>query len=129
MRIAHTCLNVDDAAAAVEWYEDNLGFEESWSWSWETDEGTVVSRYVADGEGTELQLREAEALSPGESGDMYDHVGLVVDDVDEAVAEMDHAGFLIEPMDNDASGARIAFVETPQGHVLELLAPFEDGND
>jgi lactoylglutathione lyase len=124
MRIVHTCVNVPDAAAAVEWYEENLGFEETWAWDWETEAGRVESRYVSDGE-TEIQLRDVEGEEPSEAGDLWDHVGLVVDDVDAAVDRIDHAGLVMEPQDNDRSGARIAFVETPQGHVLELLAPYE----
>ncbi|MFB6130512.1 MAG: VOC family protein [Salinigranum sp.] len=126
MHIAHTCLNVDDAAAAVEWYAENLGFEETWSWSWETDEGTVESRYVADENGMELQLRSGAGIDPSEAGDLWDHLGLIVDDVDETAARIDHDGFVMEPQDNPDSGARIAFVRTPHGHVLELLAPFDD---
>lgn len=125
MRIVHTCVNVPDAEAAAEWYETNLGFDETWSWDWETEEGHVESRYVSDGE-TELQLRDVAGETPGEAGDLWDHVGLVVEDVDAAVERIDHAGLVMEPQDNDRSGARIAFLETPHGHVLELLSPYED---
>ena len=125
MHIAHTCLNVADAAAAVEWYEENLGFEETWSWTWETEEGQVENRYVADENGMELQLRSVEGSTPGDVGDRWDHLGLIVDDVDAAAARIDHAGFVMEPQDNPDSGARIAFLETPHGHVLELLSPFD----
>ncbi|MEF8843371.1 MAG: VOC family protein, partial [Haloarculaceae archaeon] len=30
MELLHTCLNVADAERSVEWYVEQLGFEESW---------------------------------------------------------------------------------------------------
>ncbi|MGM0591543.1 MAG: VOC family protein [Halobacteriota archaeon] len=126
MEIAHLCLNVADTDEVVEWYVENLDFEETWSWTVETEDGTVESRYVADPNGVELQIRYKESVEPGEPGTVWDHLGLVVDDVDAVVERIDHAGVLRGPEDNDTSGHRIAFVETPHGAILELMTPYED---
>lgn len=124
-RLAHMCVNVPDADAAVDWYTENFDFETSHSWSWETDEGHVRNRYVTDGE-FKIQLREAETQTEFERGTTWDHLGIVVDDVDEAFDRVDHHGVVIPPQDNPDSGARITFVEDPFGNVLELLSPFEE---
>lgn len=128
-RLVHVCLNVPDATAAVDWYTANFDLEEvrSWRWSWETDQGHTENRYVADEGGTMLQFRAAEGQTTFEPGSAWDHVGVRVDDVDAAVERIDHRGVVMEPQYNPNSGAEIAFVEDPYGHVIELLCP--DGDD
>lgn len=127
-RIVHVCLNVPGAAAAVEWYTTNFDLEEveSWRWSWERDGGHVENRYVADEAGMMIQLRDAEGQTSFERGEAWDHLGVLVDDVEAAVDRIDHHGVVLEPQYNPSSGADIAFVEDPYGHVLELLRPDEE---
>ena len=62
MVILHTCLNVTDVEQSVEWYVENLGFEESWGF--ETEDGETVNRYVADENGMEIQLSETTGETP-----------------------------------------------------------------
>ena len=128
-RIVHVCLNVPDAAAAVDWYTANFDLEEveSWRWSWERDGVHVENRYVADEAGMMIQLRDAEGQTSFERGEAWDHLGILVDDVEVAVQRIDHHGVVLEPQYNPNSGAHIAFVEDPYGHVIELLCPDEDG--
>lgn len=122
MAILHTCLNVTDAERAVEWYETNLGFEESWGF----ESGDTTNLYVADEDGVELQLSETEGVEPDAAGDLWDHLAVGVEDVDAAFAEVDHHGVVQEPSDQPAAGARTAFVKDPDGHVVELIEPLED---
>jgi len=82
MVILHTCLNVSDVEQSVEWYVENLEFEESWGF--ETPDGDTVNRYVADENGVELQLSDTEGATPSETGDLWDHLAVKVDDVDAA---------------------------------------------
>ena len=122
MEIIHTCLNVADAERSVDWYADQLGFEASWGF--EVD--ATRNRYVADPNGIEIQLSETEGVTPDEEGDLWDHLAVKVDDVDEAFEEIENHGVVQEPADNDAAGARTAFVRDPDGHVVELVEPLED---
>jgi lactoylglutathione lyase len=48
-----------------------------------------------------------------------------VDDVDEAFARIDHYGAAEEPSDQPEAGARTAFIEDPDGHLIELVEPLE----
>jgi lactoylglutathione lyase len=123
MVILHTCLNVSDVERSVEWYTENLEFEESWGF--ETEDGETVNRYVADDNGVELQLSDTEGQTPSEDGDRWDHLAVEVDDVDAAFEAIDHHGVRKEPADQPAAGARTAFVLDPDGHAVELIEPLE----
>ena len=124
MDLLHTCLNVADADRAVAFYVDQLGFEETWSF--ETEDGETTNRYVAADNGVELQLSETDGEDEFEQGTAWDHLAVAVEDVDEAFDDIDHHGVVQEPADNDPAGARTAFVEDPDGHVVELVQPLED---
>ncbi|GGL26627.1 hypothetical protein GCM10009037_07860 [Halarchaeum grantii] len=118
----HTCLNVADAERAVAWYTEQLGFEASWGF----EAGDTTNRYVADEAGVELQFSETAGVTPDESGDRWDHLAVKVDDVDAAFDDIDHHGVVQEPENNDTAGARTAFVEDPDGHVIELVGPLAE---
>jgi lactoylglutathione lyase len=124
MVILHTCLNVSDVEQSIEWYTENLDFEESWGF--ETPDGETVNRYVADDNGVELQLSDTKGQTPSEEGELWDHLAVKVDDVDAAFEEIDDNGVIKEPGDQPAAGARTAFVRDPDGHAIELIEPLED---
>ncbi len=123
MSFIHVCLNVTDADRTADWYVEQLDFE--YSWEFTTEDGTGRNVYVADDEGVELQLSDTDGQQPADPGMLYDHIALGVDDVDETFAEVDHFGVVKEPGDQPAAGARTAFVEDPDGHVVELVEPLE----
>ena len=123
MGILHTCLNVSDVERSVEWYTENLEFEESWGF--ETEDGETVNRYVADEDGVELQLSDTEGQTPSEDGDQWDPFAVKVADVDAAFEAIDHHGVRKGPGDQPAAGARTAFVLDPDGHAVELIEPLE----
>ena len=118
VQVLHVCLNVADADESVEFYEQ-LGFEESWSF--ETEDGRTTNRYVADGEGTELQLSDTEGETEFDVGSAWDHLAVGVEDVDATFEELDHYGAVQEPARNEPADAYTAFVEDPDGHVVELI--------
>ncbi len=123
MDTLHICLNVSDADCLAEWYKTELGFEDSWEFT--SDDGQTRNVYVADGNGFELQLSDTEGEDSFEAGTAWDHFAVKVDDVDAAFEEIDHHGVVKEPGDQPAAGARTAFVEDPDGHVVELIEPLE----
>jgi lactoylglutathione lyase len=124
MDILHTCMNVSDADTLADWYVDELGFERSWEFT--SEDGTTRNVYVADDSGVEIQLSDTDGDDEFEMGDGWDHLALGVESVDETFAEIDHHGVVQEPSDQPAAGARTAFVEDPDGHVVELIEPLED---
>jgi lactoylglutathione lyase len=123
MDAIHMCLNVSDADRAAEWYAENLGFEHSWEFT--AGDGGTRNVYVTDSNGFELQLSDTGGEDDFETGTAWDHVAVKVEDVDAAFAEIDHHGVVEEPGDQPAAGARTAFLEDPDGHVVELVQPLE----
>lgn len=123
MDLIHTCLNVADADRSVEFYTTQLGFEESWSFV--TADGRTENRYVAADNGVELQLSETEGETDFDQGTAWDHVAVLVEDVDEAFDRIDHFGVVEEPGDQPEADARTAFIEDPDGHVVELVQSLE----
>ena len=123
MDALHVCLNVSDADELAQWYKDNLGFEDSWEFT--SEDGQTRNVYVADGNGFELQLSDTEGNEEFDDGTAWDHFAVHVQDVDAAFEEIDDHGVVKEPADQPAAGARTAFVEDPDGHVVELIEPLE----
>lgn len=123
MDLIHTCLNVADAEESARFYVEELGFEDSWSF--ESEDGETENRYVAADNGVELQLSDTESETDFEPGSAWDHVAVGVESCDEAFEAIDHHGIVQEPADQPAAGARTAFIEDPDGHVVELVEPIE----
>lgn len=119
----HICLNVADADEAADWYEQNLDFERSWEFT--TPDGDTRNLYVADENGVELQLSDTEGEETFDEGTAYDHLAVKVDDVDAAFDRIENHGVVEEPTDQDAAGARTAFIRDPDGHTVELVEPLE----
>lgn len=122
MELIHVNINVSDVEESILFYTEEVGFEETWGF----EDGSTVHRYVADENGIELQLSETEGRTEFDHGDAWDHLSLRVNDVDEAVADIDHYGIEKEPGDQPAAGARTAFILDPDGHTIELVEPLEE---
>ena len=108
---------------SVRWCEQQLEFE--YSWEFTTDDGATRHVYVTDGTGFELQLSDTDGEESVEVGTAWDHLAVSVDNVDEAFERIDNHGVVREPTDTDAAGARVAFIEDPDGHVIELVESVE----
>lgn len=121
--VLHVCLNVADAEESIAFYEQ-FGFEESWKFT--TADGETTNYYVADPDGVELQLSETDGETDFEMGSGWDHLALGVDDVDATVEQVDHYGIAKEPGPQPEAGAYTAFVEDPDGHLVELIEPLDE---
>ncbi|WP_254545012.1 VOC family protein [Halomarina pelagica] len=124
MDLIHVRLAVSDADESADWYVEQLGFERSWEFT--APDGSARHVYVADGNGFELQLTDAEGEDAIAEADRFDHLALGVEDVDAAFEAIDHHGVVKEPGDQPEAGARTAFVRDPDGHVVELVQPLSD---
>jgi lactoylglutathione lyase len=120
MRFIHTALDVSDLDAMLEFY-DTLGLEYH-------DEFTldgVRNVYVGDDDGMEIQFKyDPERDDPVDPSGI-DHLAVEVEDVDaefdRIVGETD-CPVVHEPMTVEEADARAAFVEDPDGYVVELVA-------
>ncbi len=118
MELIHVNVNVADAEETIAFYEQ-FGFEESWEF--ETPDGETHNRYIADENGTELQLSDTDGKGEFEPGSAWDHLAIGVDDVDRVFSEIDHYGVDKEPGDQPEAGARTALVRDPDGRRVELV--------
>jgi lactoylglutathione lyase len=124
MDVAHVALWVADMDRAVDFYTE-LGLERQWSFTLDGVENVYVG-----GEHGELQLRHdpdrTTPIAPNRAD--VDHIALTVDDTEAMVERATDAGgavvtapTVIEPAD-----AYVAFVEDPEGYVLEFVEPIEE---
>jgi lactoylglutathione lyase len=116
--VIHTAIWVPDLEPALEFYE-TLGLTESHRF---TRDG--IQNVYLGGEGGEIQFRYDgdRTVSPDRSD--LDHIALSVDDVDaefERVVEATGCPVVDEPTTVEVAGARVAFVEDPNGYVVELV--------
>ncbi len=123
MSIIHTCLNVSDAEELANWYKNELNFEDSWSFV--SEDGKTVNKYVKDENGIELQLSDTEGKDKFNQGNSWDHLSISVENVDEAFERIENHGVVQEPKDQPAANSRTAFIKDPDGHTIELVEPLE----
>jgi lactoylglutathione lyase len=117
--VIHTAIWVPDLEQTLSFYE-TLGLTESHRFT----RGGTENVYLGGDHG-EIQFKydgSDRTVSPDRSD--LDHIALAVDDVDaefERVVSETDCPVVEEPMTVDAAGARVAFVEDPNGYVVELV--------
>jgi lactoylglutathione lyase len=121
MDVIHLRLFVANADASADWYVEQLGLDRAWEFS----SGDQRHVYVADGDGFELQLTETDGEGVVAEAETVDHVAFGVEDVDAAFEDIENHGVVKEPGDQPEAGARTAFVEDPDGNVVELVQPLD----
>jgi lactoylglutathione lyase len=128
MDVIHTAIWVSDVDRTVEFYCEGLALDTHWEF---TADG-VRNLYIG-GESGEIQLKYAEAeatessestAGPADSERGYDHLALGVEDVDAAFAQLSNRcdpPVVKPPTTVESISRRIAFVEDPDGYVVELV--------
>ncbi|PCR91190.1 VOC family protein [Natrinema ejinorense] len=120
MDVIHTALWVSDLERTREFYVDALGLEENWSFS--TDDG-VENVYIG-GENGEFQFKYDPEDGPEIDSGTMAHVAVSVDSTDETferLVDREDPPVHTEPTTMADIGVRVAFVEDPNGYVVELV--------
>jgi lactoylglutathione lyase len=118
----HTCYRIGDIDRSVEFYE-KLGFEEARR-SPIGDEAINVFMALP-GEDPRLELTYNHGVDSYDLGTGYNHIALMVDDLDATLARLAEQD--IEPEKppyrpgGRTTGHRIAFVRDPDGYRVELI--------
>jgi lactoylglutathione lyase len=122
MRYVHTCIRVRDPEASERFY-GLLGFERRGRLNFETAYNVYMG-LPGDGDRLELTVNRGRETDY-DLGDGYNHMALVVDDLD---ATLEHlSGYGVEPERPPyAPGGRedvgrICFVQDPDGYRIELI--------
>jgi predicted enzyme related to lactoylglutathione lyase len=111
----HIHLNSADVGAAADFYVEKFGGKKTGEFE---VAGTPIT--IVDFDGTRLLINDRAPGGPP-AGTSVDHIGFRTDDLDSAAADLKEKGaeFMMEPMEI-APGVKIAFVEGPDGVMIEL---------
>jgi lactoylglutathione lyase len=135
-KVIHTCVWISNIEDTKSFYIEGLGLNHTWGF---TGGDGVENFYIAGEEGgAEIQFK----YRPNEEGKPeqeviverkgMDHLALSVQDVNETVEEMvkkTGCNIVIGPFQNDETGVRAAFIEDPDGYVVELVQYLESGTN
>jgi len=119
----HTCYRIGEIDRSVEFYE-KLGFAEVRRMPI-GDEAINVFMTLPGEELPRLELTYNHGVDSYELGSGYNHIALIVDDLDGTLAGLAEQG--IEPEKppyrpgGRSEGHRIAFVRDPDGYRIELI--------
>jgi len=122
MELIHTCYRIGDIDRSVEFYEA-LGFEERRRMPIRDEAINVFMGLPGDGD--RLELTYNHGVDSYELGTGYNHIALLVDDLDGTLERLATEG--IEPErppyrpGGRTEGHRIAFVRDPDGYRVELI--------
>jgi lactoylglutathione lyase len=117
----HIHLRSPDPGATAEWYQDKLGAEVI-----RTPLPDGSTRFDLDLTGQKIFIAKADPAATGASPQTpymgLEHIGLTVENIDAAVAELKGKGvpFTMEPK-TIRPGVRIAFLTAPQNVSIELI--------
>ncbi|MGQ3411118.1 VOC family protein [Natrinema sp. LN54] len=124
MDVIHTALWVSDIDRTRGFYIDGLGLTENWSF---TGDNGVENVYIG-GENGEFQFKyDPDGETEIDAGSMA-HVAVGVDSTDETferLVEREDPPVETEPTTMDEIDVRVAFVEDPNGYVVELVEELE----
>lgn len=124
MGLIHTAIWVSDLDATKEFYEGTLGFEHQLDFEWPDDEDSVYNYYVGRDDGAAIQFRYDPDRTVPVDPSGIDHIALSVDDVDvefDRIVEETGCPVVSEPATVEPAGTRVAFIEDPDGYVVELV--------
>ena len=120
-RYVHTCLRVRDIDRSVEFYE-RLGFAITGRLNFESAYNVYMG---LPGGGDVLELTvNVGRTEPYDLGDGYNHMALVVDDLDGLLEALQPAGIVPEKPPYHPGGREeytICFVADPDGYRIELI--------
>jgi lactoylglutathione lyase len=120
-RFVHTCIRVGDIDRSTEFY-GRLGFEHRGGLNFDSAYNVYLG-LPGDGDVLELTVNVGRE-EPYDLGDGYNHMALIVDDLDATLAELAPHGIEPEKPPFAPGGRteyRICFVTDPDGYRIELI--------
>jgi lactoylglutathione lyase len=122
MRFVHTCVRVRDPEASERFY-GLLGFERRGRLNFQTAYNIYMG-LPGDGDTLELTVNDGRD-HPYDLGEGYNHMALVVDDLDHLLERLAQNGVEPEKPPYSPGGraeiGRICFVQDPDGYRIELI--------
>ena len=122
LRFNHVAFRVRDVARSLAFYEGVLGFREAFRVY--RPDGTLGLIYVQFGADQFVELFEGGGSErppePPPDGSGYLHFCLTVEDLDAALETLRQKGMDVGQAHTGTSGARIYFIQDPDGNQIEL---------
>ncbi|MDQ2984024.1 MAG: VOC family protein [Actinomycetota bacterium] len=120
MELIHTCYRITDPEQSVAFYEA-LGLEKRRELPIRDEAINIFMGLPGDDD--RLELTYNFGVDSYELGTGYGHIALTVDDLDGALERLAGQGIEPErpPYQVRAGGARICFVQDPDGYRIELI--------
>jgi lactoylglutathione lyase len=122
MPFVHTCVRVRDPDASERFY-GLLGFERRGRLNFQTAYNIYLG-LPGDGDTLELTVNR-DRDQPYDLGDGYNHMAMVVEDLDALLAQLSAEGIEPEKPPYSPGGreeiGRICFVQDPDGYRIELI--------
>jgi len=109
--VHHVSICVRDADAALAFYRDVLGMSE-------LPRPDLGPGHWLDAGGQQVHLMESDASPPAAN-----HFAIRVDDLDEAVTDLEGQGVTVHRVPHIAGAGHQAFLHDPWGNFLELNQP------
>ena len=120
--LGHIAIRVKDVDRSVDFYVNQLGFEEMLRLYRDNGDLWLVYVRVTDDQYIEIfPYAVGEDVPPREALGL-NHVCLTVDDIDSVVSQLESAGIpLLQPKLTGADGNRQAWIADPDGNRFELM--------
>jgi lactoylglutathione lyase len=120
MELLHTCYRIGEIDRSVAFYSA-LGFEERRRM--DLPDGATNVFLGLPGDGDRLELTKNPGVDGYDLGTGYNHIALLVDDLDDRLGELGQQGIEPEkpPYHVGEGGSRICFVRDPDGYRIELI--------
>jgi lactoylglutathione lyase len=122
MRFVHTCIRVRDPEASLRFYRA-FGFERRGRLNFETAYNLYLG-LPGDCGALELTVNR-DRSEPYDLGDGYNHMALLIDDLDAKLLELERFGIEPERPPYSPGGreevGRICFMRDPDGYRIELI--------
>ncbi len=122
VEMLHTMIRVLDEEESLRFY-GALGFEERRRARVGKDTATIIMLGLpGDGQELELTLNDGRG-DPYPLGDGYGHIALRVDSMDDEIAALAERGIALSrgPYEAYPGGSKIAFIQDPDGYMIELI--------
>lgn len=123
MDVIHTAIWVSDLEATKAFYIDALGLEHSWDF---VGPDGATNYYVTGEADAEIQFKHDPDTETHVNPSGIDHIAVSVEDTDEVLDRMvTETGCQVidGPTSVEAAGVRVAFIQDPDGYVVEIVGP------
>jgi len=113
--INHIAVSTDDFPASLDFYKNQMGFDEAFRV--ENEQGELALIYLHASKDTFLELAAANPDRPPGIA----HYGLVVRDIHATAAELAARGVIVQNLRKGSTGSLVGTVSGPHGVNIELL--------